>query len=184
MSSFKSFLFCPQTEKTKKISANFVGQKYLLLAKYNFFDPVPWVLGTLCHLSWEKKHFSGTCFVYGYSLYVNGKYKNKAGKEGRKNIFERSNHNSKRNSRKVRKSRVVIIAMLCDNSLRHRNTSWACQATGGISLLAGVSTLQGFYWFIIITAFCDIFKFSSQTKSKIMLEKVKKMEDRQDQITS
>lgn len=39
------------------------------------------MLGTLCHLSWKKKYFSGTCFVYGHSLYVNVKYKNKAGKE-------------------------------------------------------------------------------------------------------
>lgn len=39
------------------------------------------MLGTLRHLTWEKKDFSGTCFVYGYSLYVNVKYKNKAGKE-------------------------------------------------------------------------------------------------------
>lgn len=41
------------------------------------------MLGTLCHLTWEKKYFSGTCFVFGYSLYVNVKYKNKAGKEER-----------------------------------------------------------------------------------------------------
>lgn len=33
-----------------------------------------------------EKYFSCTCFVYGYSLYVNVKYKNKARKEERTSL--------------------------------------------------------------------------------------------------
>lgn len=124
--------------------ANFVGQKYLLLAKYNFFDPVPWVLGTLCHLSWEKKYFSGTCFVYGYSPYINGKYKNKAGKE--ESITSLKDQITIKKETVLKEGRVECWSLLHSIAQLSETQAGPATITGGISLLAGVSTLQSFYW--------------------------------------
>lgn len=68
------------------------------------------MLGTLSHLTWEKKYFSGTCSVYGHSPYVNMKYENKPGKEERAIVLKDQITTKKEKSSKGRKSRLLVTA--------------------------------------------------------------------------
>lgn len=153
-----SFIFHYNLGKLSVLSPNrkasfgkprqFLQNKNISFLLYIIFYCGPRALGTLCHLTWEKKYFSGTCSVYECSLYVNMKYEKKPGKEERATVLK-DQIIIKEKSSKGRKSILLVIATQWNISPRHKNTScglpWPQGALHPQLVFSPLRSFQHFY---------------------------------------